>query len=1184
MMIPDYKLIAEVILYSEGFENSKPLAQKMIQTYKLCSEQLSQQSHYDFGMRAVKSVLVTAGTLKRASPNQAEEITLICALRDSNIPKFLKDDTLLFNGILNDLFPSVQLPVKEQGELQIAIEDCMRNRNLQPLPSMISKCVQLYETMNVRWGVMLVGPAGGGKSANLHTLADAITKLYDENGKQKDYRNVKIQTINPKAISSDELYGCVNRSTLEWKDGLLGLAVRAAVSTTEEINQWIVCDGPVDAVWIENLNTLLDDNKMLCLANSERIKLTPWVRMIFEVENLEQASPATVSRCGMVYVDSEHLTWRALIKSWLNTIDEDIFDVDLKAYIEGLFEKYFEDILNFSATKCAFIQHQVQISKIDMLCTLLKSLLMKIPNMNLMEQIDIKAYICKLWLWTTLWAIGSNCFEASRILLERYVRRMLENHEGINLPEGSLWEYRINPELKIWEKWDKIIPPFIFDPNMQFFDMIVPTSDTVRFGYVSEILLREGHPVLFMGDTGVGKSVIAKEILLRLSSQGDIIPIGINFSAQTNSIRTQEMIENRLEKRKKNLLGSPIGKKIIIFIDDINMPKLERYGAQPPIELLRQFLDFKGLYDRDKMFWKDIVDLILAAACGPPGGARNPMTSRFLRHFSLLSFPTPNTNTLIGIFGGIIVGFFSEFSKAIWNLAEPVVVAAVTLYEKVSQELLPTPLKSHYLFNLRDLSKCIQGILQANNSTYTNPIQILRLFYHETLRVYHDRLVTEDDKSYFKNLLNEVCDKHFDSKINDDREPILFGDFMTFGQARENRVYEEIKNAEKLKNILVDYLQDYNSTSGKEMNLILFQDAMEHIVRIARFLRTERGNGLLVGISGLGKQSLTRLAAKINGYQFFQIDLKRGYDYTNFRDDLRKCYSIAGANNLPIVFLLNDTQILQEEFLEDINNVLNSGSVPNLFEGDDYEKVILSTRDQCIEAEYKDQSREGIYEFFISRVRANLHVVLCMSPIGDLFRKRCRMFPSLVNCCTIDWFLKWPDEALNLFALANFKQITDDKSQCEKMALICVTIHKSIEDASEKYYTETKRRYYTSPSSYLELLKQYHVLMKRRQDKLNTQRNKIANGLNKLLETNEIVLIMSEELKLIVPKMEQKAVEMKEKVLQMERDTIQSDLIRKIVSQDEAEAKIKSQEAQELADDATKDLENVMPQLRYVLI
>jgi dynein heavy chain len=164
MMVPDYKLIAEVSLYSEGFENSKVLARKMVQMYKLCSEQLSQQDHYDFGMRAVKSVLVMAGKLKRENPDIVEDLVLIRALRDSNLPKFLADDVVLFKAIIQDLFPGVSLPEHDYGELRRTIIAVQEKFELQTDESQIKKVVQFYETMLVRHGVMLVGPTGTGKT------------------------------------------------------------------------------------------------------------------------------------------------------------------------------------------------------------------------------------------------------------------------------------------------------------------------------------------------------------------------------------------------------------------------------------------------------------------------------------------------------------------------------------------------------------------------------------------------------------------------------------------------------------------------------------------------------------------------------------------------------------------------------------------------------------------------------------------------------------------------------------------------------------------------------------------------------------------------------------------------------------------------------------------------------------
>jgi dynein heavy chain len=229
MMVPDYKLIAEVILYSEGFENSKILAQKMVQMYKLCSEQLSQQDHYDFGMRAVKSVLVMAGKLKRENPFINEDLVLIRALRDSNLPKFLVDDAVLFKAIIQDLFPGVVLPEHDYGEFMRTIINIQEKLGLQPDESQVKKVIQFYETMLVRHGVMLVGPAGGGKTTVYKILADTLTDLHHRGIKHYFYQPVHIFVLNPKSITMGELYGEYNLLTMEWKDGLMAITVRKCV-------------------------------------------------------------------------------------------------------------------------------------------------------------------------------------------------------------------------------------------------------------------------------------------------------------------------------------------------------------------------------------------------------------------------------------------------------------------------------------------------------------------------------------------------------------------------------------------------------------------------------------------------------------------------------------------------------------------------------------------------------------------------------------------------------------------------------------------------------------------------------------------------------------------------------------------------------------------------------------------
>lgn len=128
--------------------------------------------------------------------------------------------------------------------------------------------MQLFDTFNVRFGVMLVGPTGGGKSSIYEVLAESMSELrISKHSEDPNFQLVNTQVVNPKAISMGELYGEVNALSQEWKDGLVSGIMRAASTEKGEHRKWIVFDGPVDALWIENMNTVLDDNMTLCLAN-----------------------------------------------------------------------------------------------------------------------------------------------------------------------------------------------------------------------------------------------------------------------------------------------------------------------------------------------------------------------------------------------------------------------------------------------------------------------------------------------------------------------------------------------------------------------------------------------------------------------------------------------------------------------------------------------------------------------------------------------------------------------------------------------------------------------------------------------------------------------------------------------------------------------------------------------------
>ena len=248
MMVPDYALIAEIVLYAEGFLDARSLAKKMVRMYKLCSEQLSLQDHYDYGMRQLKSVLEMAGRTRRAAPKLHESAALIRAMREASVPRFVPADLPLFDGILCDLFPTVQTPDADYTLLANAASYAYRVGGLQPESSAVAKVVELYMTLNVRFGVMLVGPAASGKSSTRLALLGALRTLAKESSavdsgapateaassSAEKHEAVSCESVYPKTMTMGELYGEYNQLTQEWRDGIASSLIRDAVTANQQ--------------------------------------------------------------------------------------------------------------------------------------------------------------------------------------------------------------------------------------------------------------------------------------------------------------------------------------------------------------------------------------------------------------------------------------------------------------------------------------------------------------------------------------------------------------------------------------------------------------------------------------------------------------------------------------------------------------------------------------------------------------------------------------------------------------------------------------------------------------------------------------------------------------------------------------------------------------------------------------
>ena len=1152
MSKPDKELIAEVMLFSQGFKQAKVLSKQTVPFFDHCFSRLTKQAHYDFGLRALKSVLVSSGGLKRArlaSTNKEESgfdsmepQIIVQSIRETIAPKLIRSDVDTLEQIQNEDFPSVEYVPADLENLHTAIRKIAHDNYLDPTDLWITKAIQLYQIQQIHHGVMMVGNSGAGKTSVWKTLLQALHRVDGVEGVS--------HVIDSKVMTKEELYGSLDSTTREWSDGLFTGILRKIVDNLrgeDSKRHWIIFDGDVDPEWVENLNSVLDDNKLLTLPNGERLNLPPNVRIMFEVETLKYATLATVSRCGMVWFSEDTVTASLMVSNYLQSLRTKTFeDLDddnaapgqassstikiQTAFVDGLAPILTQDDFIFKALDAAeahsHIMEFTQIRALNSLFTLLNKACRTVLEYAIQHSefaIDLehlKAFTARKVVLGTIWAFAGDCTLAERKTFGDFVGALA----NIELPQSgdtsSLIDFDVRLPRAEWISWQSQVPSMeINTHSITETDVIIPTVDTVRHEDILYSWLAEHKPLLLCGPPGSGKTMTLFSALRKLPNME---VVGLNFSSATSPDLLLKTFEQYCEYRKtlSGVVMSPsqVGRWLVVFCDEINLPAPDNYGTQRAISFLRQLVEQNGFWRTSDKVWVKLDRIQFVGACNPPTDAgRHPLGARFLRHAPLIMVDYPGELSLMQIYGT----FNSAVLKVLPMLrgfADALTKSMVQLYLE-SQERFTPQIQPHYVYSPRELTRWVRGVYEAIRPLENLPIEgLIRIWAHEALRLFQDRLVAEEEREWTAASIRRIALEHFP---NVDLEIALKGPILFSNWLSKNYVSVD---QEQLRDFVKARLRTF-CEEEVDVPLVLFNDVLEHALRIDRVFRQPQGHLILIGTSGSGKTTLSRFVAWINGLKVFQIKVHGKYSAEDFDDDLRGVLRRCGCKGEKVCFVMDESNVLDSGFLERMNTLLANGEVPGLFEGDEYASLMTACKEGAQRNGLLLDSQEELYKWFTQQIVRNLHVVFTMNPPEEGLSSKAATSPALFNRCVLNWMGDWSDQALYQVGSeltqsldldkGNFKSpdgiplayqgLTLPVSHRDAVVNAIVYVHHSMRRFISQLLRQHDKMTYLTPRHYLDFVAHYVRLLNEKKDELEEQQRHLNVGLEKLRDTVEKV-------------------------------------------------------------------------------
>ncbi|CAB0041012.1 unnamed protein product [Trichogramma brassicae] len=1256
---PDQDKICQVELYAAGFAEARQLSAVLSEVNALCQELMSSSTaRYNLKLRSSKALVATAAKLKFAHPEESERLLLLRALVDTRISQFHGEDLLVFRDVLDKCFHGCAFPGPSHERLLAALERVRQAERLLDRAAFKLKVIQMHETIHLSESVILVGEAGSGKTTLLRALREVLTLIQADDDDDRKRRAIPCEVINPGALSLARFIGSYDEDKASWTDGVLCDALRRFSGNSndndnddnEEASQkWLILDGDAHESWLGRIETMLAEPRVLYLATNERLAVPANTRLFIETTSLLDCSPATLARCALVHIPALAESWRDYARNELTKHEPRLPRRHCQA-ICAMFHWCLEPSLRFVRDNCGCT---MKLSAMQLVGSCLDLFVLYIGSAIEDHNLEHKRADQKdgkdkdhalLWsqaalLMATNLALSGHLDADSKLKLEKFLLDLWANrneqhpkpaeikHCEIALPsEGQLrdnvyvfkgtgnWRHLAADLLKMEKIKDDNQPqPVVASTS----DLFVPTVESLKFNQLLSLHVRYRRPFVVCGEYAAGKTCLLRDFFTNATSasSSELTSNYFNFKSIASAELAQELVLMRLQRIRRTEYQAQDDKYCVVVVDDLQAAADVSSTNSSTLESMRQLMDRGYWHDLEtpgrRVAVSNKVAFAGALTTTTTSSHRN-LCPRFLRHFNVLGMSAPTRESLCRVFSTSLMADLrrnSNFSQDVLGSVTSMAQASLDVYRACRLELRPSPARLLYRFSLHDVQRVVKGCALVHKDSVETKITFMRLWAHEVLRVFGDRIRDPGEQRWLFERMREAAKAHFkdpfeaafdhlpkqqDELTWDSFRELFFGNWAEPEPSR--RKYEEMSGCsrDQLRNKLQQYVADYNEANDdgvRKLELIVTGHAIEHASRICRVLATPGANLLALGTSGSGTGALVKLAAFVERQRLFEPALDSPEAW---RQQLKSLMIECGTSKQhSCVLLVSERKIKAEAgggVRDDVNELLLSypGEIAaRLFSEDERREMVRAAR---LDAQNGDRNLEldawRVYGYFLEQCKRRLHLVLRVSPQGPSLKRCLRDWPGLLSGCTIDWLDDWPQLALEQVASHCLRGLTVQDSLRAQLVLASQQLYLKMDRARAAYHREAVTGIEfpaVAPLGFLRTCKQYAELMASKQLEIKSTRKRYLAGLDKLQLAAREVAHMKTTLTKLRPQLEASARQTEITMKEIESENLSVERATVLVKRDEEVANKKAEIASTLKLECETELAVAIPILEDAL-